>query len=107
MFLNRYDYEPDEPSEDLESSDISWREEEQASLQQSLQTVQTQYATERARREKAEQEAELLARENAALEQQLAGMEGCKVWPSHKRSFNKLAMCDFCFWKVSKQKGNI
>lgn len=79
MLLPRFDSDPDESSDDLELRDVSWREEEQASLQQSLQTVQTQYASERARREEAEREAELLARENAALEQQLAGMEGCKV----------------------------
>ncbi|XP_067344246.1 cerebellar degeneration-related protein 2-like [Channa argus] len=71
----RFDYDPSEPSDDLES----WREEEQASLRQSLRTLQTQYASERARREEAEREAELLARENAELEQQLAAMEGCKA----------------------------
>lgn len=56
-----------------------WREEEQASLRQSLRTLQTQYATERARREESEREAELLAGENAALEQQVTRMEGCQV----------------------------
>ncbi|XP_044193655.1 cerebellar degeneration-related protein 2-like [Thunnus albacares] len=75
---NRYsEYDPDEPS-DPESSDMSWREEEQASLRQSLRTLQTQFASERARREEAEREAELLAGENAALEQQLAGMKACQ-----------------------------
>lgn len=73
----RYDY--DEPSDGLQSSDMSWHEEEQASLRQSLRNLQTQFANERARREQSEREAELLARENAALEQQLAGMEGCQV----------------------------
>ncbi|XP_042363245.1 cerebellar degeneration-related protein 2-like [Plectropomus leopardus] len=73
----RYDY--DEHSDCLESSDVSWHEEEQASLRQSLRNLQTQFASERARREESEREAELLARENAALEQQLAGMEGCKA----------------------------
>lgn len=73
----RYDY--DEPSDGLQSSDMSWHEEEQASLRQSLRNLQTQFANERARREESEREAELLARENAALEQQLAGMEGCQV----------------------------
>lgn len=77
MSLCRYDY--DEPSVDLESSDMSWREEEQASLRQSLRSLQTQFASERARREESEREAEMLAGENAALEQQLAGMEGCQV----------------------------
>ncbi|XP_070783649.1 cerebellar degeneration-related protein 2-like [Enoplosus armatus] len=75
----RYDYDPDEPSDSLESSDVSWHEEEQASLRQSLRTLQTQFAGERARREESEREAELLAGENAALEQQLAGMERCQA----------------------------
>ncbi|KAK5851066.1 hypothetical protein PBY51_001891 [Eleginops maclovinus] len=73
----RYDY--DEPSDGLESPDMSWHEEEQASLRQSLRSLQTQFAGERARREQSEREAELLAGENAALEHQLAGMEGCKA----------------------------
>ncbi|XP_034715349.1 cerebellar degeneration-related protein 2-like [Etheostoma cragini] len=73
----RHDY--DEPSDGLESSDMSWHEEEQASLRQSLRSLQTQFASERARREELERAAELLARENAALEQQLAGMEGCQA----------------------------
>ncbi|XP_070708033.1 cerebellar degeneration-related protein 2-like [Pempheris klunzingeri] len=72
----RYEYDPEEPSDDLKSSDMSWHEEEQASLRQSLRTLQTQFASERARREDSEREAELLAGENAALEQQLAGMAG-------------------------------
>ncbi|XP_018520920.1 cerebellar degeneration-related protein 2 [Lates calcarifer] len=75
----RYDYDPDESSDDRESSDMSWHEEEQASLRQSLRTLQTQFASERARREQAEREAELLAGENTALEQQLARMEGCQA----------------------------
>ncbi|KAM9336064.1 cerebellar degeneration-related protein 2-like [Symphorus nematophorus] len=75
----RYDYDPDEPSDGPESSDMSWHEEEQASLRQSLRKLQTQFASERARREESEREAELLASENAALEQQLAGMEGCRA----------------------------
>ncbi|XP_044033800.1 cerebellar degeneration-related protein 2-like [Siniperca chuatsi] len=75
----RYDYDPDEPSDGLESSDMSWHEEEQASLRQSLHTLQTQFASERAQREELAREAELLAGENAALEQQLAGMEGCQA----------------------------
>ncbi|XP_053197885.1 cerebellar degeneration-related protein 2-like [Scomber japonicus] len=76
---NRYsDYDPDEPSDDLESSTVSWHEEEQASLRQSLRTLQTQFASERARREEAEREAELLVGENAALEQQLSGMKVCQ-----------------------------
>lgn len=58
---------------------MSWHEEEQASLRESLHTLQTQFASERAQREESERVAELLAGENAALEQQLAGMEGCQV----------------------------
>ncbi|KAK5881464.1 hypothetical protein CesoFtcFv8_022257 [Champsocephalus esox] len=73
----RYDY--DDPSDGLEPPDMSWHEEEQASLRQSLRSLQTQFAGERARREQSEREAELLAGENAALEHQLAGMEGCKT----------------------------
>ncbi|XP_022045574.1 cerebellar degeneration-related protein 2-like [Acanthochromis polyacanthus] len=75
----RYDCDTDEHSDSLESSAASWHEEEQASLRQSLHSLQTQFATERVRRQEAEREAELLAGENAALEQQLAGMEGCQA----------------------------
>ncbi|XP_034427182.1 cerebellar degeneration-related protein 2-like [Hippoglossus hippoglossus] len=75
----RYDCDPDEPSDDLESSDMSWHEEEQESLRQSLRALQTQFAVERARREETVREAELLAGENATLEQQLTRMEGCQV----------------------------
>ncbi|XP_028990132.1 cerebellar degeneration-related protein 2-like [Betta splendens] len=70
---------PAEPPDDGEASDRWWRQEEQASLQTSLQRLQTQFATERGHREAAEREAELLARENAALEQQLVGMEACQA----------------------------
>ncbi|XP_012720880.2 cerebellar degeneration-related protein 2 [Fundulus heteroclitus] len=76
---HRYDPDPDERSDDPDVSAASWREEAQAALQQSLRALQTQFAAERARREEAETEAELLARENAALEQQLARMEGCQA----------------------------
>ncbi|XP_053270323.1 cerebellar degeneration-related protein 2 [Pleuronectes platessa] len=76
----RYDFDPDEPSSDLEpSSDMSWQEEEQESLRQSLRALQTQFAVERARREEVVREAELLAGENATLEQQLTRMEGCQA----------------------------
>nr|XP_046232949.1 cerebellar degeneration-related protein 2-like isoform X2 [Scatophagus argus] len=75
----RYDCDSDKPSDGFKSSDVSWHEEEQASLQQSLRTLQTQFASERARREESERGVELLASENAALEQQLAGMEGCQA----------------------------
>lgn len=67
------DEPPDEPS------DYSWHEEERDSLRQSLRALQAQFANERARREAAEREAELLAGENVTLEQQLAAMEGCRV----------------------------
>ncbi|PWA21660.1 hypothetical protein CCH79_00003150, partial [Gambusia affinis] len=76
---HRSEVDPGEVLDDLEVSVASWREEAQATLQQSLRALQTQFATERARREEAETEAELLARENAALEQQLARMEGCQA----------------------------
>ncbi|XP_038592113.1 cerebellar degeneration-related protein 2-like [Micropterus salmoides] len=75
----RFNYDADKPSDGLECSTMSWHEEEQASLRQSLRTLQTQFAGERARREQSEREAELLAGENAALEQQLAGMEQCQA----------------------------
>ncbi|XP_037320278.2 cerebellar degeneration-related protein 2-like [Pungitius pungitius] len=68
----------DEP-DGLGSPGASWHEEEQASLRQSLRRLQTQFAGERAQRERSEREAELLARDNAALEQQLAGLERCRV----------------------------
>ncbi|KAM4598142.1 cerebellar degeneration-related protein 2 [Polymixia lowei] len=54
-------------------------EEEQAALQRSVQTLQSQVAAERSRREAAEQETELTARENGALEQRLALLEGCRA----------------------------
>ncbi|CAL8282799.1 unnamed protein product [Merluccius merluccius] len=61
------------------SSELEWREEEQASLRRSLRALQTQLANERAGREEAECEADVLANENAALEQQLGVMEGCRA----------------------------
>lgn len=73
-------YEADDLSSDLFSpSDFSWREEEQASLRRSLRSLQTQLAKERTRREEAEQEADLLANDNALLEQRLGMMEGCQA----------------------------
>ncbi|AWP17947.1 Cerebellar degeneration-related protein 2 [Scophthalmus maximus] len=75
----QHDHDAEEPSDDPESSDVSWREDEQASLRQSLRSLQTQFAGERARREEASREAELLAGENAALEQQLVGMGRCQA----------------------------
>ncbi|XP_077481808.1 cerebellar degeneration-related protein 2-like [Stigmatopora argus] len=56
-----------------------WREEQQASLRRSLRSLQTQFAGERARREEAEREAELLSREKAALQQRLVSTETCKT----------------------------
>ncbi|XP_013856573.1 cerebellar degeneration-related protein 2, partial [Austrofundulus limnaeus] len=63
--------DPDERADDLELSAAPWHKEELASLQQSLRALQNLFAAERARREEAEREAELLATENTALEQQL------------------------------------
>nr|XP_057917704.1 cerebellar degeneration-related protein 2-like isoform X2 [Doryrhamphus excisus] len=71
---------PEEPSNDLECYGVQqWHEEQQASLQRSLRSLQAHYAGERTRREEAELQAGFLSRENMALEQQLAGMETCKV----------------------------
>lgn len=56
-----------------------WHEEEKEALRESLQSLQTQFASERSRRERVEREAEVLANENLALEQQLGAMEGCKT----------------------------
>ncbi|XP_061763362.1 cerebellar degeneration-related protein 2-like [Nerophis ophidion] len=71
---------PEEPRGEQECCGVQrWHEEQQASLRHSLHLLQTQYAGERTRREEAEREAGLLNRENAALEQQLARMERCKV----------------------------
>ena len=77
---HRYD-DHDGSSDDLHaaSSKLEWREEEQASLRRSLRALQTQLANERAGREEAEREADVLANENAALERQLDLMEGCRV----------------------------
>ncbi|KAM4624591.1 cerebellar degeneration-related protein 2-like [Polymixia lowei] len=78
---HRYsDCDLDEPSDDFfVPSDLTWREEEQASLRRTLRSIQTQLASERARREEAEREADLLANENAVLERQLGVMEGCRA----------------------------
>ncbi|XP_028331726.1 cerebellar degeneration-related protein 2-like [Gouania willdenowi] len=75
----RYDDEDLDDSSDHLGSSVLWREEEQVALQQSLRALQTQFATERARRVQAEREAELLAQETVAMEQQLSRMEGCQV----------------------------
>lgn len=75
-FLCRYEHEPPDATD---SPGVAWWEEERASLQKSLRTLQTQFASERAGREELEREAELLAGENAALEQQVSGMESCRV----------------------------
>uniref|UniRef100_A0A3Q0T1C8 Cerebellar degeneration-related protein 2a n=1 Tax=Amphilophus citrinellus TaxID=61819 RepID=A0A3Q0T1C8_AMPCI len=54
-------------------------EEENAALQRSIQTLQSQITAERSRREAAEREMELTARENSSLEQRLALLSGCQV----------------------------
>ncbi|XP_029584510.1 cerebellar degeneration-related protein 2 [Salmo trutta] len=54
-------------------------EEENSVLQRSIQTLQAVLASERGKREAAEQETELTARENGALEQRLALLEGCRA----------------------------
>lgn len=54
-------------------------EEENAALQHSIQTLQSQVAAERSRRAAVEQEMELTARENRALEQRLVLLEGCRA----------------------------
>ncbi|TNN85488.1 Cerebellar degeneration-related protein 2 [Liparis tanakae] len=52
-------------------------EEENAALQRSVRTIQSQIAVERSRREAAERERELTSRENRGLEEQLASLAGC------------------------------
>ncbi|KAM3864283.1 cerebellar degeneration-related protein 2 [Diretmus argenteus] len=54
-------------------------EEEHAALQHSIQALQSQVAVERSRREAAEWETELTARENGSLEERLALLEGCRA----------------------------
>ncbi|KAJ3607392.1 hypothetical protein NHX12_024443 [Muraenolepis orangiensis] len=69
----------DDPSDDLAAEpELEWHEEEQASLRRSLCALQTQLANERAGREEAEREADVLANENAVLERRLDWMEGCR-----------------------------
>ncbi|XP_071329808.1 cerebellar degeneration-related protein 2 [Trachinotus anak] len=57
-------------------------EEENVALQRSIQTLQAQIAAERSRREAAERENELTARENIGLEQRLSLLAGC--WTRQK-----------------------
>ncbi|XP_056263728.1 cerebellar degeneration-related protein 2 isoform X1 [Pseudoliparis swirei] len=52
-------------------------EAENAALQRSVRTIQSQIAVERSRREAAERERELTSRENRGLEEQLASLAGC------------------------------
>ncbi|XP_031670209.1 cerebellar degeneration-related protein 2 isoform X1 [Oncorhynchus kisutch] len=54
-------------------------DEENSVLQRSIQTLQAVLASERGKREAAEQETELTARENGALEQRLALLEGYRA----------------------------
>ncbi|XP_019720853.1 cerebellar degeneration-related protein 2-like isoform X3 [Hippocampus comes] len=79
--LRRRDDDPEEARLGIDWRDgvRRWHEEQQASLRRSLRSLQAQYAGERARREEAEREAGLLSRQNEALEQQLAGMEACRL----------------------------
>lgn len=73
-------YNSGDQSDDCWSpSDLSLLEEEQESLRQSLRSLQTQLANERARREGAERDADLLANDNVVLEQRLGMMAGCQV----------------------------
>ncbi|KAJ0060544.1 hypothetical protein NL108_015425 [Boleophthalmus pectinirostris] len=58
---------------------VCWHEEQKEALTETLQSLQRQLANERSRRERAERDAEILANENAALEQQLTATEGCKT----------------------------
>ncbi|XP_029102511.1 cerebellar degeneration-related protein 2 [Scleropages formosus] len=61
------------------SEKVVREQEENAALKRSVQTLQTQLGTERARRVEAEREAELLAQETGELEQRLAELEGCRA----------------------------
>ncbi|XP_034151485.1 cerebellar degeneration-related protein 2 isoform X2 [Esox lucius] len=54
-------------------------EEENSALQRSVRTLKAALASERGKREAAEQETELTVRENSALEQRLALLEGCRA----------------------------
>ncbi|XP_061612079.1 cerebellar degeneration-related protein 2-like [Phyllopteryx taeniolatus] len=73
--LRQCDGEPVESHDGVQQ----WHEEQRASLRRSLRSLQAQYAGERARREEAEREAGRLSGHNAALEQQLAGMDASRV----------------------------
>ncbi|XP_070838075.1 cerebellar degeneration-related protein 2 [Chaetodon trifascialis] len=54
-------------------------EEENQALQRTVQTLQSQIAVERSRREAAERESELTVMENRGLEQRLALLDGCRA----------------------------
>lgn len=54
-------------------------EEENVALQRSIQTLKSQIAVERSRREAADRERELTSRENRGLEQRLALLAGCRA----------------------------
>ncbi|XP_041813291.1 cerebellar degeneration-related protein 2 [Chelmon rostratus] len=54
-------------------------EAENQALQRTVQTLQSQIAMERSRREAAEQESELTVMENRGLEQRLALLDGCRA----------------------------
>lgn len=79
IFLCSVDESLGEPSPGVQPCENWWREEEQASLQQSLRNLQTEFAVERAQRAESEREAELLLMENAMLEQEVARVEVYQV----------------------------
>ncbi|XP_076609488.1 cerebellar degeneration-related protein 2 [Chaetodon auriga] len=54
-------------------------EEENQALQRTVQTLQSQIAAERSRREAAERESELTVMENRGLEERLALLDGCRA----------------------------
>uniref|UniRef100_A0A8C6UXR4 Cerebellar degeneration-related protein 2-like n=1 Tax=Neogobius melanostomus TaxID=47308 RepID=A0A8C6UXR4_9GOBI len=74
----RLNFRPSDAPDTLPSP-WCWHEEEKESLRESLQSLQTQFASERSRRECAERDTQVLVNENAALERQLSAMEGCKT----------------------------
>ncbi|XP_035261241.1 cerebellar degeneration-related protein 2 [Anguilla anguilla] len=72
-------YDPAPLDVDMSAGEKVRAEEENLSLHRSVQSLQTQLGTERARRREVEQEAELMARENGELEQRLEQLEGCQA----------------------------
>ncbi|CAL8272587.1 unnamed protein product [Lota lota] len=91
---------------------------ERAALQRSIQTLQSQMSAERSRREAAERETEVTAREKGALEEQLAQLEGCQarqveleaeveemrlLWRSERSSSARL-LPDTVFFSLAEDK---